>query len=567
MPKTVPRLLLLAVVSGCAGTVGEAPDQAPGAGGRGQGPAPAQPEVFACRPGSERLGGPRIWRLTARQYNATVARLFGAPVPAIGPDVEEIFAGGEQGGFLNGAFTLRVQEAQAGQLRKLARAIAAKVVADPTVLARTFEAGAACPPGAVSYARPTCVDAFVRAFGLRAFRRPIDGQEATGLAQLFALARDSGAGTAGTDAAHLGVRAVVEAVLQSPSFLYRTEIPSGTGRLPLPPHDLASALSYFLTDDMPDAALLTAAARAELATPAQVEAQARRLLAAAGRPAVAELYRQWLGYEDLQTRSKDETLFPEWEKLRPAMAEELRRFVESVVFDGSAKYRDLFEASHTFVDADLAPIYGVKPEAQWRRVSLDPAQRAGVLTLSGLMAITSELNRTSPVARGLRVQERFYCTEIPDPPAGVDVSLPEPAAGLTRRQQLELKTSAPLCGGCHGLINGIGFGLENLDGIGRWRDRESGVPIDPRGTIRGTHDSDGEFVGPRGLAVAIAKSGQARECLLVHSFRYALGRTETVGDACALGQALGEFRASDFDLKTLLVAIAKTDAFRKRDLP
>lgn len=571
------------VASGCAAEVGGSKD--PGAApmtprtggndGHGFMPAPSTPPAgsaaapaFACDPAAARVGDARIWRLTGLQYNNTIARLFGGPLEAVTAANEEVFRGGEDHGFLNGAFNLRVQEPQVGQLRTIARRTAEAVVNDPARLAGVFDANKTCPPGAANYTKTECVDAFLRNFGLRAFRRPLSNDELTAYKRLFDKARAHGATLGnGADTGHMGVRAVIEAMLQSPNFLYRTELPAGTGKAPLSSYELASALSYFLTDNMPDAELLAAAGKDELATPAQLEAQARRLLEGQGRPAVAELFRQWMNYEELKTREKDPARFPNWEELRAPMAEELRLFVENVVFDMKGKFADLFQTNATFVNPQLAPLYGEKVDTGWKKVATDPAQRAGLLTLSGLMAHTAVLDRTSPVNRGLLVQERIFCTHIADPPEGVDISVPALAPGLTRRQQLEMKTAAPLCSACHGILNGIGFGLESLDAIGRVRDKEeNGLAIDPSGYIKGTRDSDGDFVGPRGLATAVARSDQARQCMTVQTFRYALGRGEQAGDNCSLAQAWEAFRASQFDLQTLLVGLVKTDAFRFRNV-
>jgi hypothetical protein len=581
-------------LAGCVGAVDEMPEgpgrtpEAPGPGAmprppapRPEGPAapstPAQDhvfrEAFSCDPARTRFDGPRVWRLTAAQYNNTVMRLLGLGRPPIAPELASVFHGSGDSVLLNGASALGVQEAQAGPLRTLARGAAAAVVAEAKALEGLWNAKGNCPATPASYRNTACVTAFVEAFGLRAFRRPLEAAEAEGLVRLFTLASRHGASLdGGNDSAHLGVRAVVESVLQSPSFLYRVELPAGKGRAPLSPYQTASALSYFLTDNMPDAELFAAAERNELSTAAQVAAQARRLLESGGRSAVAELFSQWLNYEELGTRLKDETLFPQWEAVKGPMAEEVRRFVGAVVFDRKGKFADLFESNFTFVDKHLAPLYGAKADGfgadGWKELATKPTERAGLLTLSGLMAHTAVLERTSPVNRGLLVQERFFCTHVPDPPGDADLSIPDLAPNATRRQQLEAKTAPPLCTGCHSLMNGIGFGLETMDAIGRHRDKEeNGLPIDPRGTIKGTYDSDGDFAGPRGLASALVASRQTKECFTLQTFRYALGRMESEGDACSLREAYGAFAQSGYDLKTLLVTVAASEAFRLRTAP
>lgn len=585
-PLTALCIALPIALSACSGAVDAEPSQAEAprarethradAGLEGRLPPPpklaAEPklaEKFACDPAKARLDGPRVWRLTAAQYNNTITRLLGLPQPVITADIAPVFNGTGESVLLNSSSALRVQEGQAGQLRTLARNAAAAVAADPQRLEAVWNVKGACPATPASYKSAACADTFVRGWGGRAFRRPLEPAEADALAALFALASRHGAALdGGNDVSHMGVRAVIEAVLQSPSFLYRAELPAGTGRAALSPHQLAVALSYTLTDNMPDAELFAAAERNELQTSAQVAAQARRVLEGQGRPAVAELFHQWLNYEELETRDKDEQLFPQWSAVKGPMDEELARFVGAVVFDRKGGFRDLFEANFTFANKALAPLYGARVDDGWKEIATNPVERAGLLTLSGLMAHSSVLERTSPVTRGLLVQERLFCTHVPDPPGGADLSIPPLPAGSSRRQQLEVKTAGPLCLGCHGLMNGIGFGLENLDAIGRYRDKEdNGVAIDARGEIKGTLDSDGSFTGPRGLATALVKSQQTKECFTLQAFRYALGRPETAGDACSLRQAYAEFVTAGHDVRALLVSIAATEAFRYRQVP
>jgi hypothetical protein len=594
MRNTNQIVALCAFLGGCAGSIpGEEPgNQPPGTvnpkppTGKPNPPDPVMPDpptppatlpeeprlkdVFACDPNKTALGGPRLWRMTAAQYNNTVARLLGLPGKAIAADVESVFAGSGDSVLINSSSALRVQEAQAGPLRTLARTSAATVTGDANLVEKVFNANGNCPAKPASYGNAACVEAFIKGFGTRAFRRPLETAEVTDFKNLFDVATKHGASLDnGQDLSNMGVRAVIEAMLQSPNFLYRVELPSGKGRVALAPYEMASALSYFLTDNMPDTELLAAAAKGELSTTAQIAAHAQRLLDSQGKPAVAEMFHQWLNYEEMKSRQKDERLFPQWKDLQGPLTEELDRFVSAVVFDRKGKFKDLFETNSVWVNKVTAPLYGATvADDSWKEIQTNPAQRSGLLTLAGFMAHTAVLERTSPVNRGLLVQDRLFCTHVPDPPDDVDLSIPALPPNLTRRQQLEAKTAPLNCAACHGLMNGIGFGLENLDAIGKYRDKEeNGLAIDNKGWIKGTTDSDGDFVGSRGLATALVNSRQAKECFAIQGFRYAVGRSETPGDACSLRQAYAEFVSAGYDLKTLFVALAKTEAFRFRNVP
>jgi hypothetical protein len=183
------------------------------------------------------------------------------------------------------------------------------------------------------------------------------------------------------------------------------------------------------------------------------------------------------------------------------------------------------------------------------------------------MSVLAARTRTSPVNRGRFVRERLLCHRIAEPPPDVDTQLPALDPGLTARQQLDAKTSAAACAGCHSLMNPIGFGFEALDGIGRARTNDNGLPIDDSGTLTSTRDIDGPFRGTAELTLKLASSGQVQECLAVQGFRYVLGRPEASADACAITQIRDRFVAGGLDLKQLYLAIASNEAFvtRKAD--
>jgi hypothetical protein len=245
------------------------------------------------------------------------------------------------------------------------------------------------------------------------------------------------------------------------------------------------------------------------------------------------------------------------------MHEESKRFIEHVLWEGDAKAATLFTAPFTFVNARLAQHYGVQgpaDDATFMRVSLDPAQRAGFLTQAGFLTALSSPTESSPFKRGAWVRRRLLCQDLPDPPDDVPV-LPEPQPGQSLRDRAAQHSSSAACSGCHRLIDGLGFGLEQYDALGRFRTMDHGLPIDSSGDITSTEDTDGAFVGGAQLAARLSTSKQAQRCVATQWLRYALARHEGDDDACALQSLQEGFLASGGDLKQLLTQLTQTDTF------
>jgi hypothetical protein len=414
----------------------------------------------------------------------------------------------------------------------------------------------------VNGADSACLDSFIQRFGRRAYRRPLAADEVASLRAIF----DSNRAAAD---AETGVRGVVAAILVSPHFLFRPEqgaAPASVANAKqLTPFELASRLAGLLWSSIPDEPLLDAAAAGQLATREQVAAQAERMLAdPRAREATTSFYEQWWGAQLLATTTKDATLYPEFdEPLRDAMHQETRRLIEHVLWEGDARASTLFTASFSFVNARLARYYGVSgpaDDATFLRVELDPAQRAGFLTQPGFLTALASPSEPSPFKRGAWVRRRLLCQDLPDPPNDVP-ELPEPQAGVSLRERAASHSSAPACSGCHQLIDGLGFGLEQYDALGRFRTMDHGEPIDSSGNVTSTEDGDGPFLGGAELARRLAGSKQAQRCVATQWLRYALARRETDDDACALQALQDGFLASGGDLKRLLVQLTQTDAF------
>jgi hypothetical protein len=316
---------------------------------------------------------------------------------------------------------------------------------------------------------------------------------------------------------------------------------------------------------LPDDTLLNAAENGELSTPDQISSQARRMLAdARAQTAMLSFYDQWLGLRMLDTTNKDAAVFPTYDDtLKNSMREETRRFVANVLWQGDGSLTSLFTSNESFVNGPLAALYGVNGPADagtWTKVALDPAQRAGILTQASMLASFARPDESSPVKRGKWVRVRLLCQDLPDPPADIP-PLPAPREGTSTRERFAEHTSNPGCSDCHSMIDGIGFGLEQYDGIGRVRTMDRGVAVDTRGEMTKTGDIDEPFSGGAELAALLARSERARDCVATQWLRYSMGREEEKDDTCSLVKARESFKASGGDLRELVIAITQTDAF------
>jgi hypothetical protein len=365
---------------------------------------------------------------------------------------------------------------------------------------------------------------------------------------------------------------VIEAILQSPKFLYRVEIaptqPLTDGTSPLDPYELASRLSYMVTGSMPDDQLLDAAAAGKLVSVEDVAAQAKRLLDdPRARDTVADFYAQWLDADVFTNASADRTLFPTFtDGVVAGMSKELDMFVRDI-FDRGAPPTDVLTASYTFVDKNLAKVYGLSGTYgdSFVRVDLDPAQRAGFLTQLGFLASHSHATATSPIHRGVFVQRDVLCNNVPPPPGNVDLTLPPFDSTIkTTRDQVTAHTAKQPCAGCHAtIINPAGYAFENYDPIGAYRTTERMAPIDASGslTIDGTATS---FHNAIDLVQDIAKSVQGRECYAGKWLQYGYARPQVDDDTCTL-QKLGlRMTEPGYSLQSLIGDLVRTKSFMRR---
>jgi hypothetical protein len=366
-----------------------------------------------------------------------------------------------------------------------------------------------------------------------------------------------------------GVQMVLEAMLQAPEFIYRSEVgKAATGPITeLTQYELASYLSYTLWNTSPDAELTRLADEGQLKG-AAINTQIKRLLGdRRARPGLGDFFVQMLGLEQLETLSKDTAIFKTWtDALRPALRDEVSAFGQSLVFDGPGTVETMFTANYSIISGPVAAIYKVTGVTGTTpvRTDLNTTERSGVLTMPGFLATFAKPHTTDPIARGKEVRQRVLCQHLPEPPANLNAVEPPVSANLTARQRYDMHRSMASCAGCHELIDPVGLGFENYDGLGAYRTLDGKLAIDNSGEVFGTDDANGKFNGVVELSKKLAGSGQVRDCVASQFFRYALGRTEDDGDKCGLTAIKDSFAKGKGNLKLLVETVVASEMTRFR---
>ncbi|HBJ82429.1 MAG TPA: hypothetical protein DDZ88_00835 [Verrucomicrobiales bacterium] len=403
----------------------------------------------------------------------------------------------------------------------------------------------------------------------RAFRRPVTDEDVQPLVDLFLLARAKG------EPFEKAMKVPVQAMLVTPDFLYRVE--QGVAQKPIQnvgpvnDYELASRLSYFLWSSLPDAELFRLASEGKLSDPVVLEQQVRRMLLDPKVEALAEHFApQWLQIENIQAVTPDPTLFPSFYKkfIAGAMRTEAIIFFDSVIVQDRS-ILDLINSDTTYINGYLAEFYGLikrspnKYEgfAFWKATTMPEARRGGVMTMAAVGAVTSTPTRSSPVKRGKWMLEAILGDPPPPPPANVEPLKEEndPNATLTLREKLEQNRANANCAACHQRMDPIGFAMENIDAIGRWRDHDGAVPVDATGTLK-----DGTTIqGTIGLKAEVLRcKDEFARCLTEHLLTYALGRKLEWYDEPATGRIVRALQTNDYRFSTLIVEIVKSHPFR-----
>ena len=445
----------------------------------------------------------------------------------------------------------------------------------PTLAAQKFmdaadaiSTAAAAAPGFVTCANgtkdATCAAAFVSSFGKQVYRRPLVAADTAQYTALYAKAISSGYDF------QTGIEWIVYAMLQSQQFLYRFELnakPTGAYATPSP-YEMASRLSYLYWQSMPDQTLFTAADAGQLATQAQVEAQARRMLADPKSTRLLEYFNEWLSLDALSEMTRDPMVFPNLDPNLPSLLQqETYAFVSDFMSSPTGDFTTLLTAPYTFANAELAKHYGLSGPTGTAFQRVDTPGRSGVLT-QGMMLAHDKATRTSIVRRGLKVRTDVLCQIVPAPPPNVNITLDDAStASLTQRQRLEQHRQQASCASCHNLMDPIGVVFEGFDAVGRARTLDdSGQPVVLTSTIDATEDANGSVADATSLGQLLAKSDEVRGCYATNTFRFFYGREVETPDACSMARLLVDFKGTGYNLKELLVSLTRTDAFLYREV-
>lgn len=522
-------------------------------------PPPETPVPVAAAP-------PALQRLTRARYATTVQSLFrqdGYADVQVPKDLESDTLLHSYSSI--GAAEVTISPRAAEQFEAAALELAGQLISDPARrLAFVGCQADATDPGAA------CVRRYIERFGLRAFRRPLSEQEVDEHLSLFRSLSSE------LQDPWEGLRYTIVAFLESPHFLYRIEKgepdPARPDRLRYSSYEMASRLSYFLWNDMPDPELLDAAGRGELLDDESLSAQVSRMLRLrpAAEGALDQFLIEYLYLNRLDTVSKDATLFPEWTaELASALRQEVLLLMRDVALADDQDLRAYLTVPATYVNRELATFYGLppgdtRPPGTWQKVPLLPGALPGLLGRAGVLALSAHATQTSPTQRGRFIRQQLLCQDVPPPPPNVSTILPAGGAGekQTLRERLARHRQDPVCAGCHQSMDPLGLALEHFDPIGRYRATEDGLPIDPSGDFDGVAYADaGE------LAQLLRATPRIGHCFARQLYRHATGHLETPAEQGLLEQLGVKLDRDGFRFATLVRELVLSEGFRYARLP
>ena len=526
---------LLSLLMACSGEIGEADPRPSG--------DPAELLPFAPFEAA-------MQRLTIEQYRNSVEDILG-PGIAVPTDLEPDTA---ISGFVSiGASRTTISPTGVTKYEQAAFAIAQQAMAPE-------RRGALVPCEPAGTTDAACTEEFVRAMGLRLFRRPLTGPET---ARYVAVANRA---ATTLDDFYAGLEFALAGLLQSPRFLFRIELGEpAEGDSSIRRYsdwEMASRLSYVLWNTAPDEALLDAAARGELVADDGLRAQVERLLTSdRSRDAVKNFFRELLVLDRVLEVEKSAEAYPTFDAaFRQSAHAETLAVIENHVFDRDADYRELFTSRTTFVDRALAAHYGLPgdygPELEEATLPEDGVRR-GLLGQASLLSIYAHDEKTSAALRGRFVRQVLLCGSIPDPPADVSTTFP-PSDAPTLRERVEEHLMNEGCANCHALMDPIGLGLENFDAVGAWRPTENDATIDPSGVLDGVYFADASELGR-----VVAEHPNVGACITRSLYRYTSGHTESRHQEEEIQALIETFASDGYRVRGLLEAMVMSPGFRQ----
>jgi hypothetical protein len=406
----------------------------------------------------------------------------------------------------------------------------------------------------------TCVPTFIKTFGKRAFRRDLTDTE---YQQWLKVAKD--AAQLGNSAA-TGLSTLTSGLLQSPYFLYRVEtnkLDAASKRLKYDGLSMATRLAYLLTGAPPSDALLTAATSGQLDTADGVKTAAAPLLTdARALDRMALFFNEFSQLSLVQVTNKDAGMFPSFTPaMRNSMQQSAQMFIKNIVLAAGADVRRYYDSDQYFVDATLAPIYGVSaPASGFMQVKLGPESgRAGILGQAALLAGHSQPDHTSPTRRGIFISDNFLCLKPPPPPDGFVIPELSTDPALTAREKLDVHRTTDACKSCHAIFDPLGFGLERLDTIGRYRTTEATPPkmIDATGSLDGVN-----YDGAVQMGAVFAQNPKVITCLLNNFYRNANGVADYSADSAQITALSQTLTTKGYVWRDFVAEFVVSDAFR-----
>ena len=495
-----------------------------------------------------------LFRLTRVQYGNTVKAFTG-----VDPELDDLPTDLTPGGFANlGTSVSNTGNAEVSQFDVVASDVATRLFAD-RALAEKF---VGCAP---AQANAACVADFLETRLPEAFRRPVSPEELARYQSVVdTVAEDQ------EDIA-LGLQFATATMMQSPNFVYRVEqtvpdaaSPTGTR---YDSHSMASRLSYLLADSAPDAELRAAALADALGSQAEVVSQAERLLALPSAvPALTRYFADWFDLHEVEELGKDAELFPEFNaELRTAMRTELELMFKEFAFNPAQDYSELLTTRRAYVNDVLAELYDIDPalprdpvdgaEGFFTVTLPDSDPRAGLLTRGAILALHSRATDTSSTLRGIMVRTQVLCQEIPSAPADVNTDIVPSDEIETQRQELERHRDNPACAACHAFIDPLGFGLENFDPVGRYRETVlGGLVIDASGDVDGVNFNTAAEMGQ-----ALRDNPRSSTCIVQKFTEHALSRKPST---VTIAQIDDEYTQQGKSFQALVMGLVKSSAFR-----
>ena len=495
-----------------------------------------------------------VRRLNRIEYENTLRDLLGATVEA----ARELPVDPAGNGFDNQGDTLFIPPVLMEKYLDTTKRILNEALANPAAKEKLFIAQPSETVTTSEAARKILAKLLPRAF-----RRPVSDEEIAARVTIVERAIER------KQPFEEAVKVAVQSILLSPYFLFRIEKnqapENSTEAYPITDHELAVRLSYFLWSTMPDQELIDFADQGKLHEPEVLHVQVERMLADPKSIALASNFAsQWFGFRDMRTHEMDIRRFGAFGGVRDDMYQESLTFFDSL-FRENAPIVDVIDCNYAYLNERLANHYGV-PNVKGneiQKVALPDRRRGGVLGMGSTLVVTSYPTRTSPIIRGKWVLEQLLGTPPPPPPPNVKpvTQNDEVKDGLTLRKRLENHRVNPACASCHAKMDPIGFGLENFDGIGAWRDKDNGLPIDNASVF-----PDGSTVtGPEGIKDALL----ARKDLFIRQFVekmliYALGRGVDYYDECTVRGTMDRLAAHEFRSHEMIHAIVESYPFQNR---